>query len=151
MPDKVMNGRGNYVDVDKSGLSMSWRTAAAIVSCLIVGALAWSGFKATLVRSPDLAAHYEDPQAHPAMIKPLSDRVERMDERLISTEQRVESVQDGMYDQRAEDLAYRSVSKMPEDASTEAKIRRFRQVKHRAKQNLKRGLDISDGLDAPVF
>lgn len=145
--------RPTMMNVDKSGVSMSWKTAAAIIAAIVVGMLTANTFIASLARSSDLAAHDRASSAHPShpkhaevdeMIKPLQAKVDETSTAVIT-------VQNGYYDQRAEDLAYRAVEKMPRRTPTRHRIERFKQVKAHAKANLKAEVDIRTGIDGPLF
>jgi hypothetical protein len=147
------------INVDKTGLSMSWKTAVAIAGAIVMGMLAWNTFSASLARSSDLKAHDTSEVAHTdhpkhadrihktevvEMIKPLKEQVE-------STAETVVTVQNGYYDQRAEDLAFKAVEKMPRAAPSRQRIERFERVKRKAKANLKAKRDIREGIDDPLF
>jgi hypothetical protein len=151
--------RPTMINVDSSGVSMSWKTAVTVIGFVVVVMLTWNTFSATLARSSDLKAHNEAKDAHEEhpkhadrihraevveMVEPIKEKVERTEERVIT-------VQNGFYEQRAEDLAYRAVEQMPKTTPARQRIRRFEQVKRKAKTNLKEGKDIREGIDAPVF
>lgn len=147
------------INVDETGISMSWRTAVAVIGFIVFVMMAWNTFAASLLKAADLADHNARSTAHAkhpghedrikraevvAMVKPIQEEVE-------ATSAAVIKVQNGFYDQRAADLAYRAVEKLPRSAPTRARIRRFERVKGKALRNQQEGRDILDGIDVPVM
>ncbi len=154
-----------YVNVDSSGVSMSWKTAVAVITFFVAGAAAWTVFTATLSTKAEMIKHgASDLEAHTVSITPegedkpievpITQQVEA-DHKLVITVKnavgklhtKVSDVEDGIYEQRAEDLAYRAVGALPARASDERKLRLYKSVKGKAKKNLKAGEDIRNGLE----
>lgn len=153
-PKEGSQSKMSMINVDSSGLSMSWKTAVTAITFVVIGMMGWNTFSASVVRSADLAKHNGDPAAHgkhPAhadhirksevvqMIEPLKQQV-------ADTEKAVIVVRNGFYDQRAEGLAYRAVDNLPETTGPRRRIQRFEEVRRTAKGNLEAGRPIRTGL-----
>lgn len=156
---------GKYVNVDSTGVSMSWRTAFAVIGFFVSGAILWMVFTATLSTKAEMTQHGAGklevhmvaitPEGEDKPIQvPITQQVETNTKGFITVKnavgrlhKKVGDVEDGIYEQRAEDLAYRAVKLLPGRTSDERKLRLYKSVKRKAKNNLKAGSDIRDGLD----
>ncbi len=149
--------RPTMINIDSSGMSMSWKTfgAGAVAIALVV--LWWGEYDAGTVKAADLVAHDAATTAHAvlhtdpvkkaeveAMIKPIVEQAR-------ATSKTVITVQNGFFEQRADDLAYRAIDAMPERVTPRAKVRRFDSVKKRALANQKAARDIRDGIDVDLL
>ncbi len=147
------------VNVDESGFSMSWKTGASVCAAVVLGVVAAVGFAGELARGVDLVAHQS--KAHALvpierdevieMVEPIKSKQVAIKTKLDAVEVTVISVQNGYYDQRAEDLAFKAVEKMPARAPSRQRIERFERVRRQAKQNLKAGRDIRADIHGPLL
>jgi hypothetical protein len=155
---------GKYVNVDSSGVSMSWKTAIAVIGFFLACGAAWTVFTATLSTKAELIKHGNgDLEVHTVTITPegedepievpVTQQVEADHKSVITVKNavgklhtKVDHVEDGIYEQRAEDLAYRAVEALPARTTDERKLRLYKSVKRKAKLNLKSGGDIREGL-----
>lgn len=163
-----------FVDVDKSGVSMSWKTAVSVISVFIVGAVAWTVFTAGLSTKADASAHDTSVVAHPVDLDdnektpavPLPEAAKAgikkdaaQDRRLDVVEAKAEdngnvivTVKNGFYEQKAEKLAHKRVKQLPKNTSYGRKKIEFDRVKKRAMENQKDPKkDIHDGLEDLAF
>ncbi len=151
--------RPTMINFDSSGVSMPWKTAGAVLVAGATVMLWWGKYDAGTVKAADLDAHDASELAHAdhprhadrihkaevvEMIAPLREKVE-------ATEKVVITVQNGFFEQRAEDLAYRAVDAMPAKSAPRARIRRFDTVRKRALSNQKATRDIRDGIDVDLL
>ena len=147
------------MNVDATGVSMSWKTAVTIISFVIFVMMTWNTFAGTLLKAADLTEHNASTTAHaqlPAHVDHIQKAevvamVEPIRKQAAATSRTVIQVQNGFYDKRAADLAYRAVDNLPKNASTRTRITRFEWVKSRALKNLREGRDILDGIHVPVM
>lgn len=177
-PADLRRRSSKYVNVDSTGVSMSWKTAVSVVAFIVMGAIFWTVFTATLSTKADMADHggvHRTPtrdgpgslHPHEVMIEqsgdapptavPIAEQVTVNTKSVITVKnevgrlyKKVDNIEDGIFEQRAEDLAYRAVEAMPRVASDEHKLKRFQRVKRKAVSNLKSGGDIRDGLAAEL-
>lgn len=139
--------RPTHINVDATGLSMSWKTAVAVVWFVVMAMLAWNTFSSSLAKSSDLTEHIKrSDKAHESLSAEIKSTVSPVRKQIEETAVAVISVQNGFYEARAEDLAYRAVEAMPERTPARERIDRFSTVKRRAVDNLKAGKDIRDGI-----
>ncbi|MCZ6868106.1 MAG: hypothetical protein O7G84_01220 [Gammaproteobacteria bacterium] len=151
--------RPTSINVDETGISMSWRTAVAIIGFVIFLMLTWNTFAQSLLKAADLAEHDALPTAHakhPALLDPIKKAeviamVEPIRTQGEQTARVVAKVQDGIYEQRADDLAYRAIEQLPKGAGRRRISTHFEKVKKRALVNQKAGRNIRDGIDVPVM
>lgn len=151
--DSEPPGRSTFMNVDKSGVSMSWKTAVSILTVVVLGMLAWNTFSASVVRSADLKSHNEDPDAHESRITrgEVESLLNPLTKQVGDNTAAVITVQNGFYAARAEDLAYRAVEHMPKHTPDRQRIQRFEEVRRKAEANLKAKKDIREGIDVPTF
>lgn len=147
------------INVDETGISMSWKTAVGIIGFLIFVMLTWNTFAQTLLKAGDLVDHNASATAHaqhPALVDPIKraeviEMVKPIQEQAEATSKTVVKVQNGFYEQRAVDLAYRAIEQLPQGTGPRRTTVRFEKVKKRALSNLKADRDILDGIDVPVM
>jgi hypothetical protein len=157
VPPKVGNSRMTYVNVDKTGMSMSGKTAIAIFSSIFMVILflvsGWFAFLATNATKADLVVHDKDSQAHQIKLDkdsppvPMATVIKENHialQKVDKIEGDVITVKNGFTDYRTEDLADKAAAKVRDP---ERKVQRWKQVRDRAKQNLKAGKPIRDGLE----
>ena len=162
-----------FMDVDKSGLSMSWRTVCAIIGVIVFGVVGAMVWMASLSTKADASAHNVSLVAHPVDLDdnddtpavPLPEAAKEsvkkdatQDRRLDTVEAKAKdnggvivTVQNGFYEQRADQLGYKRVKQMTKNAPYLRKKTEFDRVKKRAVENQKSGKDIHDGLEDPAF
>ena len=154
-PDSPAKRR--YVNVDITGVSLSWPTALAVLTTVASIVIATLGYAATLATKTDMTTHDVSESAHSAyraktskLISSAVASVERKVDAVVisvaAADTTVKAVQDGFFDQRAEDVAYRVVDKLPQSTSPRQRIERFQSVKATVKRNLRDGLDARNGL-----
>ena len=158
-----------FVNVDKSGVSMSWKTALSVIGAIVVGAVAWTVFTASLATKADANIHNLSPRAHPVdlddntntpeipvseVAKAVVQKDELQDARLTAVEEKTQvnekiivTVKNGFVEQRAEDVAHKRVEKMPSSTPYRRKKAEFDRVKNRVVKNLEKDKDIYDGLE----
>ncbi len=163
-----------FVDVDKSGVSMSWKTVVSVfgsVVVVIVGALAWM---ASLSTKADAAEHNVSLVAHPVdlddnektppvplpvVAKASIKKNAMQDRRLDVVEAKatdngnvIVTVKNGFYEDRATNLGYKRVKQLPKSTPYRRKKAEFERVKKRAMENQKDSKkDIHDGLEDLAF
>jgi len=153
------DSRPTMVNVDKTGVSMSWKTAVGVIGFIILGMVTLMTFTGTLLKADDLVKHNTSSTAHaqlPAHEDPIKKAevvtmIAPIQEQAQTTSDAVIKVRNGFYEQRASDLAYRAVDRLPRSAGGTARIRRFERVKKKALKNQQAGRDILDGIDVPVM
>jgi hypothetical protein len=154
------------VNVDKTGVSMSWKTAWAAIGTIVAGAVAWTVFTATLSRKADLGAHDLSVDAHPITLtqgeapasmprlivkheqdhRQIVQDVAKLESKVNTNGGALTTVRNGFFDQRAEDLAYRAVDQLPKTVPPRQRVETWNRIKSRAKANLEAERDIRDGL-----
>lgn len=147
------------MNVDKTGISLSWKTASAIATAIVAGAVAWTVFTASLARKSEITEHDLSLESHPIVLSPDAAPISQgrllvkhdqaqneMRDTLDKLQTTVLSVRNGFFDARAEDFAYRVVDKMPDTIPYRQRQERFEQVKARVRANLEADRDIRDGL-----
>lgn len=161
------SGRPTAIDVDRTGVSMSWKTALGIAGFIVAGAVAWTVFTASLATKAEASEHNLSIDAHPIVLVPgqppvsmprllaqheqaqaeMKESVTKLTEVVGKNERVVASVRNGFYEQRAEDLAYRIVDKLPTNTPNRQRLETFQRVKEQAKANLEDEHDIRQGLE----
>jgi hypothetical protein len=150
--------RPKYVNVDTSGLSMSWPTAASIVGGIVILTLAWAAFRAAVATKAEVLETTQivlAPGAAPTTIRDVvqrhDDQARQTQEQLSSLSTRVDngvtmvvSVRNGLYEDRAERLADRAADKVP-DAQRSRAV--WQTVKAKAAQNQVEGKPLREGLE----
>lgn len=142
------------IDVDRSGITMSWKTFLGIMAALLLAGGTWTAFSASVITAADLSTHDANPKAHQAipalkdpvrmsevqaMLKPIEDKAASNTELLLS-------VRNGFYEQRAEALALKAVESMSARASQERKLSRFVSVREQAMHNLENDVPPEQGI-----
>jgi hypothetical protein len=169
-PGDVPTGKSVFksksMQVDGSGISMNWKLTLGILAFFISSGTLWTWFglataadvkaaHTVITKTPDgkkaerplnelVVEHEEYRQEYLVGFKNVENRVGKLEE--LGTE-----VQDAQHEERAEDLAYRHIDKMPKRTPERRKIEEFNRVKKRAKSNLKKKRDIRDGLEGMAF
>jgi hypothetical protein len=151
--------RMTFVNVDKSGVSMSWKTTAAVLTVIVVSMGGGLGYLATLATKEDVKRHNADNHAHlitvqnpytsKAEAQPLPEVVSDMHmkvQKIDDIEDKVEKVQTTVVEDQAERLADRAADKAPQ-----RKLETWRKVKAKAMRNKRDGKPMRDGLEDLVF
>lgn len=154
-----------FMNVDETGVSMSWKTAGGVLFLVCSGIAAVLAFIATLATKDDVRAHDGDQDAHVITItnpysgqtedKPMPEVVSKMQKDIMKVKNKVDeiddqvgAVQDTVVIDQAERLADRAADRQ---RHPERKIRTWKYVKERAIQNRKEGKPLRDGLEEMVF
>jgi len=156
------------INVDQTGVSMSWKTAIMIVAAVGMGAAAWTVFTSGLATKDQLVGHNLDSGAHPIVITSdqkgnpvalptaqivsgLSARVdeqvgavESLSTKVDDTAKAVGQLADSVYEDRAERFAD-SIADKYRDARRSRTV--WSDVKKKALSNLRSGKPLRDGLD----
>lgn len=154
--------RPALVNVDSTGVSMSWRTfwwSLGIVAASIASVYA---FAQTIVFRADLDSHDGDDKAHPVLLEgalerePTNDIVRRheralrqlptIEATLRSQDATLADIKAAMYEDRAEELADTAVKRIPLRAREET----WKHVRKTAIENQHAGRPIRTGLE-PYF
>jgi len=154
-PDSPAKRRA--VNVDSTGVSLSWSTAWKALTAVVSIVIAALVYATSLATKTDMAAHDEHQLSHASyradtskLITASSASVERkvdaVGASLAVSDATIRAVQDGFHDQRAEDLAYRAIDKLPRNTTQRQRIEKFQSVKSGVKRNLQLGLDPRNGL-----
>jgi ABC-type Zn uptake system ZnuABC Zn-binding protein ZnuA len=146
--------------VDKTGLSMSWKTGVSIISFIICLILGWATFVATLAKKSDVESHNVSVYAHPVVLEKGEDpipiaviakrhetefkTITQVKKTVDSNKTEVLAVKNSFNEDRAERLADRAADKVKDSAKSRE---RWKQVKEKAKQNLSENKPIRDGLE----
>lgn len=148
-PDSV---RPAHINVDETGVSMSWKTAVAILLSVVMAMLWWNRFSGSLASSEQLDTHIaQSDKVHQELRDEVTNAVKPVKAKVDDTETAVIEVKNGFYEQRAEDLAYRVIENNPPSLTPRQRVERFEAVKRKAVENQKAGKDIRTGIDAPVL
>lgn len=159
--------RPTMINVDSSGISMSWKTAITVITSIVLGAAAWTVFTATLARKADLDTHDLSTSAHPIELVPGEPAIsmpallkahEQSRRVLVSSFQQLEAkvdaqgatisnVHDDMNEDRSERIADRAADKV-RDARASREV--WQRTKEKALSNLSAGRPIRDGLEGSL-
>lgn len=159
--------RPTMINVDSTGISMSWKTAIAIIGAIVTGAAAWTVFTATLARKADIDQHDLSGTAHPIELVPGEPLVpmpallkahEQYRRTYIASFQKLEAkvdeqgkaivnVHEDMNEDRSERIADRIADKV-KDARASREV--WQRTKEKALSNLSAGRPIRDGLDSAL-
>lgn len=154
-----------HLDVDETGVSMSWRTALSVVLAIVVGATAWTVFTATLARKSELDQHDMSGAAHPIVVAPgeepmpmpqmlrqhervgkqLTAAVTQLAQKVDDQGRAIDQVQQSMNESRAETLADRAADKV-RDAQRSRDV--WQSVRAKALRNMNAGLPAREGIDS---
>lgn len=165
--DPPLGEKPKHINVDDTGISMSWRTAIAIISAVLTGAVAWTVFTATLARKVDLTEHDTSGSAHPVVVAVGEDAVpmpavlrqheqyrreymvgfKQLSAKVDQQGSAIEDVHAGMNEDRAERIADRVADKV-KDARASREV--WQRTKERAISNLTAGRPIRDGLEGSL-
>jgi len=163
--DPPPGAKRTHLDVDETGVSMSWRTAVSIISAIVAGAVMWTVFTATLTRRSELDAHDANNMAHPVVVSPgdepvsmpvllkqhdrtgkqLTTAVAQISQKVDAQGHAIEQVQQSMNEARAETLADRAADKV-KDAQRSRDV--WQSVRSKAMRNLNAGLPAREGIDS---
>lgn len=153
-----------HINIDKTGMSMSGKTAISIFSGVIgfigtlIGAIiflvvSWYTFLGANASKADLATHNTNDQVHkvqlekeaPPISLPIAVKQNHTTLKKVATiEQDVISVKNGFTDYRVEDLADKAAANVKDP---NRKVRRWKRVRDKAKANLKAKKPIREGLE----
>ena len=145
--------RMTFLNIDKTGVSMSGKTALSLIAFIIFLVSGWFAFISANAMESDLAEHNESNQAHEIVVEegaepmPLSKVVKehhKVIKMVAKNTEVIVSVKNGFYEDRAERLADRAADKI-EDASRSRE--RWKQVKQKAMRNLEAKKPIREGLE----
>lgn len=157
-----------FINIDETGVSMSWRTATIVILAVATGILAVVAFIATLATKADVEAHDVDPTAHVIAIRnpyskeveprPLAEIVEDVQNdvadvktkvvKIDEVQDQVSTMQTTVTEDRAERLADRAADRV---RNPERKLDVWKRVKARAIQNKRDGKPLREGLEDLVF
>lgn len=149
--------RMTYMNVDKTGMSMSGKTAIAIfgflVSAIVVLVSGWFAFIGTNATKADLVAHDSsnkvheiqidkdsEPEAMPVVVKRNAVAVRE----IVKIKETVITVKNGFHEDRSERLADRAADKVRDPKKS---LDRWKKVKRKAMSNLEAKKPIRDGLE----
>ena len=159
--------RPKHMNLDSSGVSMSWKTAAAILTAVVMGMLGWSKFNASLARTSALVDHDQNESSHMIALgdhqpsQPIANVVRNINAGQVAVIAELEGVKKDVraigttssqavaeiHESRAEDLAYRAIENLPNSVSPRARVETFERVKRKAIDNLKSGKPAREGQD----
>ena len=163
-PAHSTSDRPTMINVDSTGISMSWRTAVMILGVFTIGAASWTVFTATLARKADLDEHDISAKAHPMIVAPGEDSqpmpalvrtheqyrreyvvgFKQLSAKVDAQGATIANVHEDMNEDRAERIADRIADKV-HDARASREV--WQRTKERAIDNLSAGRPIRDGLD----
>jgi hypothetical protein len=173
-----MTGKMKHFNVDETGISMSGKTAIAIIATIVTTLLTLVGYAASLATKEDVTAHNGNGEAHQIALdedgdgKVDEDKPKPVAEHLANHEKyrqdyltgftnvknevgkntkAIGEVKDTQHEAAATTVAYRAVDQMPSSTPSRRKIQRFEQVKSRAKRNLKAERPIHEGIESAAF
>lgn len=146
-----------YMNIDKSGVSMSWRTAIGILIAVSSIVIAWTVFASSNATKSDVSNHNISPDAHPIIldkdeppvpmskcIKDVATGVRKLDTQVKKSHKVMVKVKNGFYEDRAERLADRAVEKIRDPTRSR---RKWKAVKEQAIKNLEDDNPIRQGLE----
>lgn len=156
-PPLGSTSRMTFLNIDKTGLSMSPKTIVALVTFIIFLVSGWFAFLMVNATKADLktelTTHNASAQAHPIIVdkdsKPvgLPVVVKQQNETLkVVKENRkvILTVKNGFHEDRSERLADRAADKVRDPKES---LERWKKVKRKAMQNLKDEKPLRDGLE----
>jgi hypothetical protein len=169
--DPPPGGKVHNINLDSSGISMSLKTLVIVLGFAGAAYAALIAYSASLSTVEDLAEHNVSAKAHPVMIdadgrdgpmdpeeksivEAVADNANTIQEvRKTATRAEVAAinVENGFYDQRAETFAQRAVDKLPKSMPTSRKIRRYEEVKSKARKNLEAKKPVHSGMEELAF
>lgn len=150
------------------GLWLDWKLVLGVLAFFVTSGALWTTLG--LAKLDDIQDHDSASNSHlvklpgvdePSGVVPtvrsvvlanakVSSEVEAIKDDIKTTHDEITQVRSGVHEQRAEDLAYRSVDKLPKSLPTRERIERFNYVKTKAIANLEHGRNARDGLDDVV-
>lgn len=157
-----------FMNVDETGVSMSWKTAAVVIFAVASGILSIVAFIATLATKDDVNGHDKDPHAHIITItnpydgkeeeKPLPEVVAELQndmgtvkkevKKIDEVQNQVTTVKDNLVEDQAERLADRAADR---ERNPSRKIEMWKRVKAKAIKNKREGKSMRDGIEELVF
>lgn len=166
-PSVRPSGKLSYVNIDKTGLSMSWKTAIGLIVAIGTLLLGWIAFVQKLATADDINGHNLDQAAHPIEVKDedgdkvvkslpscvkeqvvvqrsVSRKISSVESTVKDNRKGIIIVKNGFYEDRAERLADRAADKV------QGRIRsreRWKYVKEKALDNLRNGKPAREGLE----
>lgn len=164
-------GKSHNFNLDRSGISMSLRTFAAVATIGGTIFLSLVGYAASLSTVEDLAEHNVNAEAHAIMIdpdgaegpEPAKEKhlvevvvanhkaIRKIDEKATRAEVAAINVQNGFYDQRAEAFASQAVSKLPKKMPTSRKLQKYEEYKSQARKNLEKDKAVHHQMEDLAF
>jgi len=156
-PPRGSKAKMTYLNIDKTGMSMSGKTAVTIFSTLagliIFLVSGWFAFLSINATKADIDQHDENVVAHKIIIEKDEEAVpikvvvkehHRVIKEIPKIKREVVIVKNGFYEERAERLADRAADRVKGERQSRE---RWKYVRAKAMKNLEQKKPIRDGLE----